>query len=376
MQNDHKLDSMLERKTASFAPGELQTVLQGPPEQSKDFAKMFSFFRGKAKHSLEADGEDNSLSVQNYKESNDDLQLRSKVAEPRSTANWGSAAHMLREPAREAPSDVQMDESIGSRQALALGIETSVGHPKRITFNPDDQANFRNLIAPAGQLAVQRQESSQSQVFEEKSREMSLDFHNIINMQQTQNASAVRHPPNEEKSFISAIQRDKDASYVVNPNISYSVTNASFLAPNISQISGINQGAPTPGTDKMATPFFAELQPSNTGQSKITVPEFKLEEVSQEKLPLESAPGIEQPGARHAHRLTLGQELPGDFVPSQEGLQDDQLDLQIRHQYLQEQQLRNQLLHQQILQQQSVLQQQQMLSQHYSSFGSSLMHSA
>ena len=189
-------------------------------------------------------------------------------------------------------------------------------------------------------------------------------------------ASAVRHPPNEEKSFISAIQRDKDASYVVNPNISYSVTNASFLAPNISQISGINQGAPTPGTDKMATPFFAELQPSNTGQSKITVPEFKLEEVSQEKLPLESAPGIEQPGARHAHRLTLGQELPGDFVPSQEGLQDDQLDLQIRHQYLQEQQLRNQLLHQQILQQQSVLQQQQMLSQHYSSFGSSLMHSA
>ena len=142
---------------------------------------MFSFFRSKVKHSLEADGEDNSLSVQNYKESNDELQLRSKVAEPRSTANWGSAAHMLREPAREAPSDRQMDESTGSRHALSHRMETSASQPKRITFNPDDQANFRSLIAPAGQLAGQRQESSQSQLFEEKSREMSLDFHNIVN---------------------------------------------------------------------------------------------------------------------------------------------------------------------------------------------------
>lgn len=147
---------MLERKTASFAPGELQTVLQGPPEPSKDFAKLFSFFRSKVRQPPDAEGEDNSLSVHNYKESNDDLQLRSKIAEPRSTANWGSAAHMLREPGHEAPSDTQMDESAGSRHALAHGLEASANHAKRITFNPDDQANFRNLIAPPGQLSGQR----------------------------------------------------------------------------------------------------------------------------------------------------------------------------------------------------------------------------
>ena len=85
----------------------------------------------------------------------------------------------------------------------------------------------------------------------------------------------------EQASFISHIQRDKDASFAIisqeNTSLMHNsqYINASFLmaGANTSFIKSSNQN--TPGTGMLhqtgqPTPFFADVKPRNTGVSKMT----------------------------------------------------------------------------------------------------------
>ena len=123
---------------------------------------------------------------------------------------------------------------------------------ERITFNPGDYASLKTLLQPNNSGL---QSSSNSIVVEEKSKEISVDFHNILNQQPR---------GSDEHSFnISAIT--KDGSYVAIQNPNLSVSDASFLLGR----SGIYANSKTP---------FFDAQGAKVENSKLTMPTFRLDD--------------------------------------------------------------------------------------------------
>jgi hypothetical protein len=108
-----------------------------------------------------------------------------------------------------------------------------------------------------------------------------------------QRNSNPRNSNEGHQSFLSAIHRDKDASYLMNPNISLNITNASFVTPNLSQVHGF---APGPTGHASASFLHGKVRP--IGQSKLKVPDY-----DQTNLPTSELHGRNSEDASHAHDL-------------------------------------------------------------------------
>ena len=128
-----------------------------------------------------------------------------------------------------------------------------------------------------------------------------------------QSLEAVPDGSKEQASFISNIQRDKDASFAVMSQSNTSMIqnsqymNASFLMGGLNSSSIKPAGPITPGKGGALqpgpAPLFADLKPRHTGVSKMTAP-------TEQEVRVDEDTGLNGVAAQQLDSQTLGMMAP------------------------------------------------------------------